>query len=111
MRQAKVFYQDILAGILTETNEGDYVFQYEDAYVQAHPNDFITFSMPVSSLPYRDKRLFPFFEGLIPEGWLLDIASKNWKLNRNDRMGLLLACCRNCIGAVSIEPITENHEG
>ena len=110
MRQAKVFYQDILAGILTETNEGDYVFQYEDAYVQAHPYDFITFSMPVSSLPYRDKRLFPFFEGLIPEGWLLDIASKNWKLNRNDRMGLLLACCRNCIGAVSIEPITESHE-
>jgi serine/threonine-protein kinase HipA len=66
--------------------------------------------MPVSSLPYRDKRLFPFFEGLIPEGWLLDIASKNWKLNRNDPMGLLLACCRNCIGAVSIEPITESHD-
>jgi serine/threonine-protein kinase HipA len=111
MRQAKVFYQEILAGILTETNDGDYVFQYEDAYVQAHPNDFITFSMPVTSLPYRDKRLFPFFEGLIPEGWLLDIASKNWKLNRNDRMGLLLACCRNCIGAVSIKPITEGNEG
>jgi serine/threonine-protein kinase HipA len=110
MRQAKVFYQDILAGILTETNEGDYVFQYEDDYVKGHSEDFITFSMPVSSLPYRDKRLFPFFEGLIPEGWLLDIASKNWKLNRNDPMGLLLACCRNCIGAVSIEPITESHD-
>jgi serine/threonine-protein kinase HipA len=106
MRQAKVFYQDILAGLLTETNEGDYVFQYEDDYIKEHPEDFITFSMPVSSFSYRDKRLFPFFEGLIPEGWLLDIASKNWKLNRSDRMGLLLACCRNCIGAVSIEPIT-----
>ncbi len=111
MRQAKVFYQEILAGILTETNDGDYVFEYQDSYVYEHPDDFITFSMPVSSLPYRDKRLFPFFEGLIPEGWLLDIASKNWKLNRNDRMGLLLACCRNCIGAVSIEPITEGNEG
>jgi serine/threonine-protein kinase HipA len=110
MRQAKVFYQDILAGILTETNDGDYVFQYQDSYVQAYPDDFITFSMPVSSFPYREKRLFPFFEGLIPEGWLLDIASKNWKVNRNDRMGLLLACCRNCIGAVSIEPITESHD-
>ena len=110
MRQAKVFYQDILAGILTETNDGDYVFQYQDSYVYEHPDDFITFSMPVSPFPYREKRLFPFFEGLIPEGWLLDIASKNWKLNRNDRMGLLLACCRNCIGAVSIEPITESHD-
>jgi len=44
--------------------------------------------MPVRLAPYIDKRLFPFFEGLIPEGWLLDIASKNWKLNINDRMGL-----------------------
>ena len=64
MRQAKVFYQDILAGILTETNDGDYVFQYQDSYVHEHPDDFITFSMPVSSFPYREKRLFPFFEGL-----------------------------------------------
>ncbi len=61
MRHAKVFYQDILAGILTETNDGDYFFQYQDSYVQAHPDDFITFSMPVSSFQCREKRLFPFF--------------------------------------------------
>jgi serine/threonine-protein kinase HipA len=47
--------------------------------------------------------MLPFFDGLIPEGWLLEIAEKNWKLNPRDRMGLLLACCRDCIGAVSIE--------
>ncbi len=63
-----------------------------------------------AGVAYREKRLFPFFEGLIPEGWLLDIASKSWKINTNDRMGLLLACCRNCIGAVSVLPISEEHE-
>lgn len=110
MRQAIIYYQDKVAGILTETDEGEYVFRYEEDYVKDHPNDFITFSMPVSDVPYREKRLFPFFEGLIPEGWLLDIASKNWKINRNDRMGLLLACCRNCIGAVSVEPILSDNE-
>ena len=52
---------------------------------------------------YSSKVLFPFFDGLIPEGWLLDIAEKNWKLNARDRMGLLLACCKDCIGAVSVE--------
>ena len=107
MRQAKVFYKEHLAGILTETDEGEYVFQYDNQYVKDHPNDFITFTMPVKTEPYLEKRLFPFFEGLIPEGWLLDIASENWKINRNDRMGLLLACCKNCIGAVSVEPIVE----
>lgn len=110
MRQAKIYYQDVLAGLLTETDEGDYVFQYDEQYVETHPHAFITFSMPVSRFAYRDKRLFAFFEGLIPEGWLLDIASKSWKINRNDRMGLLLACCRDCIGAVSVEPILAHHE-
>ncbi|AWX43640.1 Non-specific serine/threonine protein kinase [Flagellimonas maritima] len=107
MRQGKVFYKDQWAGVITETDDGDYVFQYRPEYVREHPTDFITFTMPVSETPYVDNRLFPFFEGLIPEGWLLDIASKNWKINPNDRMGLLLACCQNCIGAVSVQPITE----
>lgn len=110
MRKAAIYYKDLLAGTLTETNEGEYVFQYEEKYVQEHPKQFLTFTMPVSPKPYTDKRLFPFFEGLIPEGWLLDIASKNWKINQNDRMGLLLACCQNCIGAVSVQPILQENE-
>ncbi|RZJ86964.1 MAG: phosphatidylinositol kinase [Chryseobacterium sp.] len=105
MRKAEIFYQDIFAGILIETNDGEYTFEYEQDYIINHPNQFITFSLPVVKGKYKENRLFPFFEGLIPEGWLLDIASKNWKINQNDRMGLLLACCQNCIGAVSVKPI------
>jgi len=110
MRKAKVYYKDYLAGIISESNEGEFIFQYDDKYVKEHPSEFVTFTMPVKDKPYTDKRLFPFFEGLIPEGWLLDIASKNWKISRNDRMGLLLACCQNCIGAVSVVPIHEKDE-
>lgn len=110
MRQATIYYKELVAGILTETDEGEYTFQYDHNYVENHPNQFLTFAMPVSAKPYTDKRLFAFFEGLIPEGWLLDIASKNWKINPNDRMGLLLACCQNCIGAVSVQPILSDNE-
>lgn len=110
MRRAEIYYKDVLAGILTETNEGQYLFQYDREYVAQYPDQSITFSMPVTERPYNDNRLFPFFEGLIPEGWLLDIASKNWKINPNDRMGLLLACCQNCIGAVSVKAIPEEDE-
>lgn len=110
MRQAKIFYNDIFCGILIETNDGDFTFQYNEGYISNYPDQFITFTMPVRGSLYRERRLFPFFEGLIPEGWLLEIASKNWKINRNDRMGLLLACCHNCIGAVSVEPIENNDE-
>jgi serine/threonine-protein kinase HipA len=52
--------------------------------------------------------MFPFFDGLIPEGWLLDIATRNWKLNPNDRMGLLMTCCKDCIGAVGVVGIEED---
>ena len=110
MRKARIFYNETLAGILSETSDGEYIFQYDENYVANHPNQFITFTMPVRSEPFKEKRLFPFFEGLIPEGWLLDIATKNWKINPNDRMGLLLACCKNCIGAVSVIPIPEEDE-
>ena len=105
MRKAAIYYKEFLAGILTETDDGDYTFQYEEKYVAEHPKESITLTMPVRTKTYTEKRLFPFFEGLIPEGWLLDIAAKNWKINLNDRMGLLLACCQNCIGAVSVQPI------
>lgn len=110
MRKAEIYYNDTIAGILIETDDGEYIFKYKNDYVVNHPDQFITFTMPVSDKPYKENRLFPFFEGLIPEGWLLDIASKNWKINPNDRMGLLLACCKNCIGAVSILPIVEENE-
>jgi serine/threonine-protein kinase HipA len=111
MRQGRVFYKDFLAGTITETDDGEYVFQYDAEYVEKHPKQFITFTMPVTETPYVEKRLFPFFEGLIPEGWLLDIASENWKINQNDRMGLLLTCCHNCIGAVSVIPMEEHYNG
>ena len=110
MRRAEIYYKDSLAGLLTETDEGQYLFQYDKEYIAKYPDQFINFSMPVTEHPYSDNRLFPFFEGLIPEGWLLDIASKNWKINSNDRMGLLLACCQNCIGAVSVKAIAEENE-
>ncbi|PKQ45953.1 HipA N-terminal domain-containing protein [Confluentibacter flavum] len=110
MRKASIYYNEIVAGILTETDDGDYLFEYTNNYIKNYSSQFITFSMPVRTERYKSNRLFPFFEGLIPEGWLLSIATKNWKLNPNDRMGLLLACCQNCIGAVSVQPIIEDNE-
>lgn len=105
MRQGIVKYNNIKAGLLTEEDNGEYHFAYDEMYVQTYPNQFITFQMPVSRRPYRSKRLFPFFDGLIPEGWLLNIAAESWKINKNDRMGLLLACCQNAVGAVSVHPV------
>ena len=108
MKQAEVYFQYQLAGILTEDENG-YKFVYTEAYVEKKGTP-ISLTMPVLALPYRSDNMFPFFDGLIPEGWLLDIAQSNWKINPRDRMSLLLACCKDCIGAVSIVDISDNQK-
>ncbi len=106
MRKANVFLYDKLTGILVE-NEDGYSFTYDQMYLQTQNPLAISNNFPVREKPYTSTVLFPFFDGLIPEGWLLDIAEKNWKINPNDRMGLLLACCKDCIGAVSIQVVDD----
>lgn len=104
MKQAKIFMYDKLAGMLTEDENG-FLFQYDSEYLNDLDSEAISLTMPLKSKPYQDKVLFPFFDGLIPEGWLLDIAERSWKINQRDRMSLLLACCKDCIGAVSVVPV------
>jgi serine/threonine-protein kinase HipA len=110
MRQANIKYNNMQAGVLKELDTGEYEFIYDEQYTKNHPELFIAFQMPVTKNTYRSKRLFPFFDGLIPEGWLLTIAAESWRINKNDRMGLLLACCQNTIGAVSVHHIKENQD-
>jgi serine/threonine-protein kinase HipA len=40
---------------------------------------------------------------LIPEGWLLGVVERNWKIDGKDRFGLMLVTCGDCIGDVRIE--------
>ncbi len=109
MPNAIIKINDATAGWLTQDEDG-YHFTYDEAYLNSNNPQPISHTLPLSNAPYTSKVLFPFFDGLIPEGWLLDIAEKNWKLNPRDRMGLLLACCKDCIGAVSVHPLNEDKE-
>ena len=103
MRTGKVYMYNYWAGTLWEDEKG-YHFQYLPEYLQRIDAEAVSLTLPLKETLYTHRLLFPFFDGLIPEGWLLDIAKKNWKLNARDRMGLLLMACRDCIGAVSIIP-------
>lgn len=105
-RRAKVFVQNMEAGILSETEDG-YEFAYSPVYLEKETALAVSLTMPLSSDPYKSNVLMPFFDGLIPEGWLLEIVSKNWKINTSDRFGLLLVACRDCIGDVRIEEVAD----
>lgn len=105
-KKAKVFYGDVFAGLIAETDEG-YEFYYDDTYLQATSAKPVSLTLPLTNKPYKSKVLFAFFDGLIPEGWLLDLAVEHWKVRSDDRFELLLLACRDTIGAVTVFPENE----
>ena len=109
MRKAEVLLHDRPVGVLAELDRG-YRFTYRSDYLNDPEAVPVSLALPLRAEAFEDKRLFPFFDGLIPEGWLLEIAEKTWKIDPRDRMGLLLACCRDCIGAAGVVPIKEEDE-
>ncbi len=102
-KTAKVLYDGVLAARLSETDDG-YLLVYDELYLQQPDSKSISLTLPKKKKSYTSKVLFPFFDGLIPEGWLLDIAVDHWKIKANDRFELLLTTCRDTIGAVTVEP-------
>ena len=106
MSIALIQYKGINAGILKETDEG-YEFSYNEEYLADAASAPVSLTLPLTDKPYKSSVLFPFFDGLIPEGWLLDIALRNTDISELDRFALLLLCCKDCVGAVSVIPIKE----
>ena len=100
-RKADIFVNEFRAGVLEETESG-YRFQYDSDYLAGESPEPVSLTLPLQPEPLDSQVLFPFFDGLIPEGWLLDVVEDTWKVNPKDRMGLLLVSCRDTIGNVSV---------
>jgi HipA-like protein len=102
-RKARVKLSGQPVGFLEET--GDEIrFTYFPEWLSRPGAVPVSLTLPLKQEPYVSKGLHPFFENLLPEGWLLEVASKKLKISKGDAFGLLLATCGDCIGAVEIEP-------
>jgi serine/threonine-protein kinase HipA len=101
-RTAAVFVRNRFAGMLKETDFG-YSFQYDHAYLDCEDASPVSLTLPMQEAEFTSKTLFSFFDGLIPEGWLLSLVTRNWKLNAKDRFGILLVACKDPIGNVTIQ--------
>ncbi len=101
-RKGQVYVRGTYAGTIEQQAE-QYVFQYDKDYLNSKDPVPVSLTLPLREAEYSSKSMFPFFDGLIPEGWLLDLTTRNWKLESRDRMGLLLTACEDCIGAVHVK--------
>jgi len=109
MRQAEIYRKGIFAGLLTEDG-GEYRFCYNASYLNRDDALAISLTLPLQEEVFVSPTLFPFFDGLIPEGWLLDVALRNTDISILDRMSLLLLCCKECIGSVSVVPLEDGEQ-
>ena len=92
MRRATVFVLGKPAGTLEEHASASFVFRYFDTYVGAP----VSLTMPVSDREFRFEGFPPFFEGLLPEGEMLDGLLRQRKIDRGDLFGQLLGRGRRC---------------
>ncbi len=109
MKEARIFMHDIAAGTLREDDEG-FHFTYHAEYLENARAQAISLALPLRTESYHSKYMFPFFDGLIPEGWLLQLTLKNWKIDVRDRMSLLLVSCADCIGAVTVQELNDDDD-
>jgi serine/threonine-protein kinase HipA len=101
--KANIFMCDIFAGILEELPEGKFRFSYEKNYTGLP----VSLTMPLNNTIYNYDKFPPFFEGLLPEGALLNSLLRKYKIDRDDYFKLLLQVGSDVIGAVTIEEVNE----
>ena len=106
MRVAEVFTNGVLAGTLSETDDGKYIFQYDNAYLLDSRNRAISLSLPKRKEAFVADELFPFFYNMLSEGANKALQCMTLKIDENDAFGLLLATANNdTIGAITVKKL------
>lgn len=102
-RRANIYKRGGLAATIEETSEGYVRFAYNKEW-QTKQKDWLSLTLPFShhQQPTQTRSLPPFFDGLIPEGWLLTVAQRLRPDLGKDRFGLMLASCGDAVGDVSV---------
>lgn len=99
MRKAIVMVHGKRAGLLTETSSNAYHFEYDDDY----ESDAVSLTMPIAHKKYEYNSFPPFFEGLLPEGIMLDGLLRIAKIDQKDYFSQLIATGNDLVGAVTVK--------
>jgi serine/threonine-protein kinase HipA len=105
MRKASVQVNGIKAGLFEELENGKYKFTYNIDYSADHNAEPVSLTMPLANKIYEFDNFPPFFEGLLPEGAMLQALLGKFKLDKNDYFGQLIKVGQDLVGAVTIEEI------
>lgn len=103
MRQAKIYYKDVEAGLLTQNDDGTFSFRYLDAWMANARQPSISLTLPKSKKEFHSQYLFPFFYNMLPEGSNKQVVCKHHRIEIDDAFGILLTTAKtDTIGAVTV---------
>ena len=103
MRQAKILYKDLEAGILTQHDDGSFTFRYNDSWLADRGKPNISPTLPKRKQEYHSKYLFPFYFNMLPEGSNKQVVCKHNRIDQSDHFGLLLTTAKHdTIGAIRV---------
>ena len=99
MRGAEVSMHGIPAGILEEIETGK---KYRFTYIERYNGPSLALTMPVDEKEFIFDRFPPFFDGLLPEGLLLEGLLRLRKIDKFDYLSQLIAVGNDLVGAVTV---------
>lgn len=100
MRKAKVFVDGELTGELQEIERAKH---YRFVYLSDYKGGSVSLTMPTTKPVYDFDRFPPFFEGLLPEGIMLEALLRQAKLDRDDLLGQLMTVGGDLVGNVTAQ--------
>ena len=103
MRKAIIYVHNIRAGVLSEENSGGFQFTYDENY----EGEAVSLTMPISSTIYSFDKFPSFFEGLLPEGIMLEGLLKIGKIDKNDYFSQLISTGNDLVGAVTVKELSD----
>lgn len=99
MRQADVFVDGVYAGTLEEIERGR---KYTFVYAHNYNGQPISLTMPLTQKHYHFDAFPPYFDGLLPEGTMLEALLKRAKIDRDDLFSQLVTVGEDLIGNVQV---------
>ena len=106
MRQVEVLYKKEAAGLLTQLDNGSFVFKYHNFWFYDTNKPAISLTLPKTQQEYKSKFLFPFFYNMLPEGSNKQTVCFENRVDIKDEFGILITTAKyDTIGAVTIKKI------
>lgn len=102
VRTAYIFNNKTFTGRLLEIN-GKYVFVYTKEYIHSSLPS-ISLTLPKKQRTHRSPYLFPFFQGLLPEGNSRVFQCQRLRISTNNKFSLLLQLAGSeTIGSITVK--------